>query len=281
MLGCGTADPVIEVGMTASMPKPPQRLFDFGFRYYRGGAHSSRTVMLDELTALLSYVGRPDATKADYLRAIDEENCLGKRSGRTRLLTYRHLVELYSLDSANVLFRALLYFWQRDEAARPMLALLCAYARDSILRSSTPLVLKAPQGAVITRESMEEFIDGQEPGRFSKATLKSTAQNINSSWTKSGHLTGRAKKVRAQAMPSAGSTAYALLLGYLTGARGQGLFGTDYTNLLDCSKDKAIELAEEASRRGWITFKRVGDVIEVLFPNLIGQEEQEWLREQS
>ena len=267
--------------MKASMPKPPQRLLDFGFRCDRGGAHSSRTVMLDELTALLSYVGRTDATKADYLRAIDEDNCLGKRSGRTRLLTYRHLVELYALDSANVLFRALHYFWQRDEAARPMLALLCAYARDSILRSSAPLILKAPQGAVITRESMEAFIDSLEPGRFSTATLKSTAQNINSSWTKSGHLTGRVKKVRAQAMPSAGSTAYALLVGYLTGARGQGLFDTDYTKLLDCSKDKAIELAEEASRKGWITFKRVGDVIEVLFPNLIGQEEQEWLREQS
>ncbi|MCU5787654.1 hypothetical protein B27N_02657 [Alcanivorax marinus] len=66
----------------------------------------------------------------------------------------------------------------------------------------------------------------------------------------------------------------------MTGARGQGLFRTEYIKLLDCPRDKAIELAEEASRKGWITFKRVGDVIEVLFPNLINQQEQEWLREQ-
>ena len=44
--------------------------------------------------------------------------------------------------------------------------------------------------------------------------------------------------------------------------------------------EKTIELAEQASRRGWITYKRVGDVIEVLFPNLINKQEQEWLREQ-
>ena len=142
------------------------------------------------------------------------------------------------------------------------------------------MILKAPEGSVITRESVEELIDSLEPGRFSKATLKSTAQNINSSWTKSGHLTGRNKKIRNRAAPTAGSAAYALLLGYLAGARGQGLFRTEYTKLLDCSRETTIELAEQASRRGWITYKRVGDVIEVLFPNLINQQEQEWLREQ-
>lgn len=130
------------------------------------------------------------------------------------------------------------------------------------------------------RTSLEGFIDGQEPGRFSQATLKSAAQNISSSWTKSGHLNGRVKKVRAHPTPTSGSVSYALLLGYLTGARGQGLFRTEHMKLLDCPRDKAIELAEEASRKGWITLKRVGDVIEVLFPNLINQQEQEWLSEQ-
>ena len=67
------------------------------------------------------------------------------------------------------------------------------------------------------------------------------------------------------------SVSYALLLGYLAGSRGQALFQTEYTKLLDCTFDKAIELAEEASRKGWIVFKRVDDVIEVLFPNLINQ----------
>ena len=270
-----------QVGPAVSMTEKDKQLSRFGFSFERGGAHTSRTMMLEEMGILLTYVDQPEAEKSDYLQAIDDENCLGKRSGKTRTLTYRHLVNLYSLDRTNVLFRALLYFWNRDIVGQPLLALLCTFARDSIFRSTAPFILKFPEGATITRESLEEFIDAQEPGRFSKATLKSTAQNINSTWTKSGHLYGRARKVRSRANPTAGSVSYALLLGYLTGVRGQSLFQTEYTKLLDCTFDKAIELAENASRKGWIVFKRVGDVSEVLFPNLINQEEMEWLREQS
>ena len=253
----------------------------FGFSLKRSGTHTSRTMMLEELNKLLAYVDRPEADKSDYLQAVVVENCLGKRSGKTRSLTYHHLLDLYSLDPSKLLFRALLYFWNRDVQGRPLLSLLCTYVRDSVFCSTAPFILKFPEGATITHESLEEFIDAQEPGRFSKATLKSTAQNINSTWTKSGHLYGRARKVRSRANPTAGSVSYALLLGYLAGSRGQALFQTEYTKLLDCTFDKAIELAESASRKGWIVFKRVGDVIEVLFPNLINQEEMEWLREQS
>lgn len=261
--------------------KNKNQLTRFGFSFERGSAHTSRTMMLEELRVLLAYIDYPEADKSVYRQAIDDENCLSKRSGKTRILTYRHLVDLYSLDRTNVLFRALLYFWNRDIDGQPLLALLCTYARDSIFRSTAPFILKFSEGATITRESLEEFIDNQEPGRFSKATLKSTAQNINSTWAKSGHLVGRARKVRSRANPTAGSVSYALLLGYLSGVRGQALFQTEYAKLLDCPVHKAIELAEEASRKGWVVFKRVGDVIEVLFPNLINQEEMEWLREQS
>lgn len=277
MIGCTRVE---RARPAAAMPEGREPLTRFGFRFGRGGAHSARTMMLEELTTLLAYVNRPDADRSDYLRAIDEDNCLGKRSGKTRGLTRRHLLDLYSLDPGNVLFRALVYFWSRDEAGRPLLALLCAYARDSVFRSTAPFVLKTPAGAAVTRESLEAFIDSREPGRFSKATLKSTAQNINSTWTQSGHLNGRAKKTRARATATAGSAAYALLLGFLSGARGQGLFCTEYTKLLDCPPERVIELAEDASRKGWIVFKRVGDVMEVMFPNFVRQEEQEWLREQ-
>jgi hypothetical protein len=252
----------------------------FGFSFERGGAHLSRTIMLEELGALLSFVNNPDAAKIDYLNVIDTENCLGKRSGKTRILTYRHLVELYSLDPSTILFRALLSFWQRDPAGQPLLALLCAYSRDSILRSTAPFILAASEGNTIRREGLEDYIDEQEPGRFSKATLKSTAQNINSTWTKSGHLAGRVRKVRSRAVATPGAVSYALLLGYLTGARGESLFHTDYVRLLDCTFERAVSLAEDASRRGWIVFKRVGDVIEVLFPSLITTQEMEWIREQ-
>ncbi len=257
------------------------RLARFGFSFERGGAHSSRTIMLDELETLFSFVDRPDAGKAEFLQAINENNCLGKRSGKTRLLTFRHLVDLYALDPGIAIYRAMRFFWQRDPAGRPMLALLCAYSRDAILRQATDLILKTPEGAVLTRESVEELIDGIEQGRFSKATLKSTAQNINSSFTKAGHLRGKAKKTRTRAVPTAASVAFALFLGYLKGERGASLFHSEYARLLDCSYEKAVELAEEASRKGWIVFKRLGNIIEALFPGLLNNQEMEWLREQN
>jgi hypothetical protein len=253
----------------------------FGFNFARGGAHSSRTIMLEELTILISHLNCSDATKEDYLHAVEEENCLGKRSGKTRTLTYRHLTDLYSLDPTVPLFKTLLYFWQRDVSARPMLALLCAYSRDSILRSTAEFILKSPEGSIISRDSIEQLIEDKYPERFSKATLKSTAQNTNSTWTKSGHLSGRSRKFRSKATASAGSVSYALLLGYLTGARGANLFATEYARLLDCSAIRAMELAGEASRKGWINFKRIGEVIEVLFPDLLNSQEMEWVSEQS
>ena len=70
--------------------------------------------MLFELRALLSYVEAADSEKADYLEAIQTANCLGKRSGKTRVLTFRHLVDLYALDPSVLVFRALRLFWQRD-----------------------------------------------------------------------------------------------------------------------------------------------------------------------
>lgn len=261
--------------------KHNNKLERLGFSFERGGVHTARTMMLAELRALLSFVDAAEAARANYLEAIQSSNCLGKRSSKTRTLTFRHLADLYGLDCSSLVFRALRFFWQRDVDGQPLLAALCAYSRDPILRATAPFVLGFQEGATVTREGMEEFLDAQEPGRFSKATLKSTAQNINSSWTQSGHLVGRVRKMRARALATPGAASLALLLGYVSGLRGESLFKSDFTRMLDCSFGKTIELAEDASRRGWISLKRVGQVVEVLFPNLITAQEMEWLREQN
>lgn len=236
--------------------------------------------MLEELELLLEEVPNP-TDENELLNAIINENCLGKRSAKSKELTARHLVELYALNPKIPIFRALLYFWNREPDARPLLALLCSSTRDSLLSSSHRIIHETPNTTILSREKMENFIDSLEPGRFSKATLRSVAQNINSSWTKSGHLQGRVKKLRAQAKATPAAVAYALYLGYLCGVRGPELFETNLTIMMDCSREKAIELAEVASQRGWIIFKRIGNVMEILFPNLITAEEMEWLREQN
>lgn len=256
-------------------------LSKFGFRFDKGSAHTARTMMLEDLQHLLAYVRNPDSSKNGYLTAIIEYNCLGKRSGKTRILTSKYLIYLYSLDPSITIFRALRYFWERDTDGQPLMALLCSYSRDSILRTSSNFIRQLTEGKAATREAMEEFIEEKEPGRFSKATLKSTAQNLNSSWTKSRHLVGKIEKIRSRAIATPGSVSYALFLGYLTGVRGQALFETEYIRLLDCSTARSIELAQDASRRGWIVFKRIGNVMEVRFPNLLTSQEKEWIHEQN
>ena len=257
------------------------RLERFGFLHERGSVHMARTMMLSELSSLLAYVSESSSASDSYARAIKEDNCLGKRTGHARSLSMKYLRALYALDPSKTVFRSLRYFWQRDPVGRPMTACLCAYVRDPILRTSAPFVLKLTDGQPYSREALEEYLEKQFPERFSKATLTSTAQNLASTWTQSGHLAGRAKKIRLRATATSGSVAYALFLGFLTGARGEILFETEYTKLLDCSFEMAVEFAEGASRRGWIVFKRVGNVIEVLFPNLLTEKEMEWIREQN
>ncbi|MBM4388086.1 MAG: hypothetical protein FJ088_10140 [Deltaproteobacteria bacterium] len=251
----------------------------FGFRLDHGCTHISRTMMLEDLRTLLSCVSSHDAEKKDYLKAIVADNCLGKRSGRNRKLTAKHLVELYSLDPSVNIFRTLLYFWRRDAEGQPLLALLCAYARDPILRKSAPLILNLPEGAATDRTEMEEHIKKRYPDRFSKVTVESTAQHLNSTWTKSRHLEGKAIKRRKKALPTAGAASFAIFLGYLTGIRGETLLTSEFVKLLDCPPDRTMELAEEASRRGWIVFKRIGKIIEAQFPNLLTRQEMEWLNE--
>jgi hypothetical protein len=90
-------------------------------------------------------------------------------------------------------------------------------------------------------------------------------------------LKGKVSKVRQRVNPTPAATAYALYLGYLCGARGESLFHTEFSKVLDAPAADLMEKAEAASRRGWIVVKRLGNIVEVLFPNQITEEEKEIL----
>jgi hypothetical protein len=261
--------------MLAKSPTLENNLVRFGFRFDRGGAHLARSMMLDDLRRLLEHVPDAQATRDEFARAILDENCLGKRSAQTRALSLRHLTNLYALDPHVPLFRALRYLWSRDADGQPLLACLVAYVRDAVLRMSAPPVLRMPPGQAMIPSELQSYLDAQSPGRFSPATLKSTAQNVATTWTHAGHLQGSAKKIRATAKPTPGAVALALLLGYMEGTRGELLFETTYTKLLDAAPERCMELAEQASSRGWIVCNRIGTVVEVRFPQLLTTQQQE------
>jgi len=244
-----------------------QTLAMYGFKTEGNSSHNARTMMLKEMSLLFQAVDNSNATKDEYIRAIIDNNCLGKNSGIARKKSVSHLINMYTLDPELLIFKALRYFWQRDPDGHPLLAFTCVFARDYIIKEIAPLILKKSDGEQVAKEPIKEVLNELRPGVFSSATLESTAQNILSTFVQSGHLKGKKNKIRIRAVPTAGTVAYSLLLGYICGYRGELLLSCEYINLLDCSTGKAVELAEIASRSGWISFKHVDNVYDVSFPN--------------
>jgi len=234
--------------------------------------------MLRELELLLEAMPA-DAGIADYRRGIVQDNVVGKRTHTNREHTTRKLKALYGLDPAVPVFRALRWLWDVDAEGRPLLALLCASARDPLLRMTADVVLDAEIGSQIIPEDVEELIRREASGRFSETTERAIANHVLSTFTQSGHLTGHLKKTRTRASATPGSTAYALFLGYLEGRRAQRLFASMWARLLDAPTDRLLDFARAASRRGWLDFRSVGSVIEVRFPDLLSPEEEELLHE--
>src|SRR5215469_7500988 len=75
-----------------------------GFREGAASVHTSRTMMLAELTLLLEHVGR-NAKVEEYLAAIVDHNVLGKPTQTTRKRSAQRLAELYALDQSRAVFR--------------------------------------------------------------------------------------------------------------------------------------------------------------------------------
>lgn len=144
-----------------------------------------------------------------------------------------------------------------------MLAFLAAAVRDPMLRDMTPFVIAIPVGDSVTPSETANHLKEKYPSRFSPATLRSTAQNIGSSWTQAGYLTGKVNKKRSRPVVTPVATTFALLLGYLCGLRGRMLLDTIWTRMLDRSRAEIVDLATEASRQGWMNLKAVGPVIEL------------------
>lgn len=244
----------------------------FGYRFGDRGTHTSRTLMFKELDAVLASVP-PEAGREAYADAIIHQNVTDKRTVATRRLTNQRLGELYALDPSTPMFRVLRRCWSTDKQGRPLLALLCALARDPILRATAPPVLSLRQGDELSRQSMTEAVVSAVGERLNESIVDKVVRNASSTWMQSGHLSGRVRKFRQRVSPTPTAVAYALLLGYLLGLRGQRLFGTLWAKVLDSTKDNLIFLAMDAKRLGLLDLKRAGDIIDVGFAPVLTADE--------
>lgn len=244
----------------------------YGFVNPPGGTHTSRTMMLAELRLLLAACPA-DATFADYSAAILDDNALRKETQSNRHRSLRSQRELYALDTDVTLFRILRELWDTDVAAQPLLALLCAVARDPLLRASAEAVLVAQPGTPMDAAMLAGAV-ASTYHNYNQAVLDKIGRNIASSWTQSGHLRGRSAKRRGSAQATPVSTAYALCLGYLCGARGESLFSTLWARLLDVPRHQLEDLTIAASRQGWLEYRHSGMVVDMTFHHLLREEDR-------
>ncbi len=218
--------------------------------------------MLVELTELLA--GMPDdAERAAYAAAIVDDNLLGKQTAATRRLTNQRLGELYGLDPRIPLFRILRRLWAVDGAGRPLLALLCVLARDPLLRATAPPVLALPAGAELVRTTLLDALRHAVGGRLNEAVLDKVARNAASTWSQSGHLHGRVRKLRQAVSPTPGSAAFALWLGSLEGLAGEQLLDCGWARALDQHGHALLPAALHAKQLGLIHARAGGGVVEI------------------
>lgn len=256
----------VRVRLCAYSALPPSA-FGAGFKAGAKGAHSSRTMMLNDLGAVFAAT---DATaqRKFYVAVITESNCLGKPTASTRRLSAQRLSELYGLDPEIPLFRVFRRLWDLDPQGRSLLALLMAIARDPLLAATVEPVISLPIGSEFQRDAVREGLQKVTGERLNADTLEKVLRNVASSWTQSGHLSGRTFKRRCLVAPTVHAALLALYLSYLTGFRGVDLFNSGWFMVMDCPPGRARELALEAKRLALIDLRIAGEVVDLKLDRL-------------
>ena len=242
--------------------EPTEELSTAGFRFGDKGTHTSRTIMLSELSDLLA-TEPSDAERTEYASAIIDDNVLGKQTMATRRLTNQRLGELYGLNRRLPLFRILRRLWDIDEDGRPLMALLCALARDPLLRSTAKAVLDLPVGAELVRASFLSGIREAVGSRLNDSILDKVARNTGSSWSQSGHIKGRVRKIRQRVTPTPGAVAFALWMGGLEGLAGQPLLNSRWPRIFDRSPESLVEFVLQAKKLGLVHARIGGGIVEI------------------
>lgn len=235
-----------------------------------GGTNTSHTIVVGALTALLDVVPA-DAPAAAYEEAAIDANVLGKATDGSRRRTFRYLRELYLLRPDSLLFRALRDLWPVDAEARPLLAGLCALARDAVFRASSNAIIRTSPGETLTSGDLAAAVGEHFPDSYGPGTLAKIGRNTFSSWEQTGHLSGAGRSFRVRTRPACrpADVAYALILGYIEGVRGNALFDTSWASVLDQPRSRLFELAAAASKQGILELRQAGGVIDVSFRDLL------------
>jgi hypothetical protein len=262
--------------MTLVLPKINSRLNEFGFSDNLTGGHMARSMMADEISILCKSLP-PDTSTDKYKTSILDENILGKPTFTSRQKSLRHLIQLYSLDPQLALFRVFRKFLSHDFSSLPQLGMVCAFCRDQQLRYSFLLIDDLRTGEILKHERMEQHFEAGFPNRYSAAMIQSLTRNVDTTWTVSGHLHGKAVKKRAAPEPKLVASIYAMFAGYLTGLRSEMLIESIFGRLVSQDTSVLKTHLSSGSARGWLRYRSAGGVTEIDFSPMLTSKERELL----
>lgn len=229
--------------------------------------HTARTLMYSELTKIMDFSIESD----NYIESLNN-NIFGKKSEDNIKQTANFLTLLYSFDITYPPFRVLKYFWQNsDEKEKPILALLFGILRDYLLTESINVVCETKLLDKVNIEKIEANIESYHPNRFTKNTIRSVAQNIASSWKQAGFITGKVKNIRTQPEINYNAVAFAFILAYLNGLRGDFIWSSKWVKALCLNESQLRDLAIEASKRGLIHYQYAGNVTSITCQELFNK----------
>jgi hypothetical protein len=234
-------------------------LSQFGIKTTGGGTHQSKTMMLADLGILLAA-----RMESKPVEAIVDDNLLGKPSARARQAAAIRLRELYGVGEAPPpICQALFALWNRDPQGRPLLALLCALARDPTLRDGASPVLAAKVGTPVRSPAIAAAFEAVNPGRLDAKMSEVLARNAASSWTQAGFLEGPVRKIRVRPRATPTVAAYAALIASLCGFGGPALVESRWLDILDRPVEDRLALLRQAEGLGLARVRHAGHVMEI------------------
>jgi hypothetical protein len=249
-------------------PKRNVESEQFGINFSGGGAHISKTMMLNEIEILLNSV-QSDASLADYINEIVKKNVLNKKTESTRFESMRRLRSLYSLNGSIPIFDALRKLSIKDSKSIPLLALLVVWSRDPFFRSTTRVVIETKVGEYVDTSSLANAFEDAYPMQYSESSKGTTARNCSSTWAQAGYLIGHRKKQRIPLKITPAVITLALYIGYSTGFQGSSVFDNPWCKLLCVSPDRVRTLGQEAHKLGFLNLMAIGEVVQIEFPHFL------------
>jgi hypothetical protein len=229
--------------------------------------HTARTMMFLELSKVMDF-----SVDLDNYQESMKNNVFGKKSQDGIKKTSNFLTQLYGFDISTPQFKVFKHFWmESDVNQRQLISFVFAFKNDYLLQESLSVLANAKIGDKVAIELFMENIEKYHPKRFTDNTLRSVAQNIASSWKQSGFITGKVKNTRTQPNISYKVVAFAMLLSYLEGDRGDFIMHSNCVNALCIGETMLRDLAVEASKRDFLQYQYAGSVTSISFDKLINK----------